>query len=361
EAILIRLARDRDPRRGQAEVAHHELILPAAVGEEDGEASAGVRGALARHLGFEGRRLDDCARQRLVVGARDGTGDDVGGRAHLSRAGERRGERTESNEQPAGRAWHHSVGSGEVHRIYERGAKPVELLRLWRARRGVVHAPEVDGTTTAPVEADDHVELLAVLRTQVVLGDLAAPRHLALHYEVVALPMGLDLDVPTAVDLLLELPAVVVQHQGLAAVRCERHGRVGRDDRDGGGRMERQVHRLAHPLTLLVAHPPPPLTPAPAPKPAATPAQPTTPATEAAPPGPPTARALHSGATASAIGALHQAARVVTLPRVVRPPPREIRTWGGLGHPDRAAEQRAAHKRDQHGRRHRLFHSNRKL
>ncbi len=47
EAILVRLARDRDPRRGQAEVAHDELILPAAVREEDGEASAGVRGPLA--------------------------------------------------------------------------------------------------------------------------------------------------------------------------------------------------------------------------------------------------------------------------------------------------------------------------
>src|SRR5437879_11821286 len=96
--------------------------------------------------------------------------------------------------------------------------------------------------------------------------------------------------------------------------------------------MERQVHRLAHPLTLLVAHPAPALTPAPAPKPAATSAEPTTPATEAAPPGPPAARALRSGATASALGSLHQAARVVTLHRVVRPPPREIRTWGGRGH-----------------------------
>src|SRR2546425_2624302 len=276
-------------------------VYPWSNGDSVTPPQAGVRAALARHLGFEGRRLDDCARKRLVVGARDGTGDDVGGRAHLSRAGERRGERTESNEQPAGRAWHHSVGSGEVHRIYERGAKPVELLRLWRARRGVVHAPEVDGTTTAPVEADDHVELLAVLRTQVVLGDLAAPRHLTLHYEVVALPMGLDLDVPTAVDLLLELPAVVVQHQGLAAVRCERHGRVGRDDRDGGGRMERQVHRLAHPLTLLVAHPSPPLPPPPPPQTPPTSPRPTPPATRTPPPRPPTPPPLPSPATTRAL------------------------------------------------------------
>src|SRR5207249_8466335 len=121
--------------------------------------------------------------------------------------------------------------------------------------------------------------------------------------------MGLDLDVPTAVDLLLELPAVVVQHQGLAAVRCERHGRVGRDDRDGGGRMERQVHRLAHPLTLLVAHPAPPPTPPPAPKPAPPPAQPPTPATEAAPPRPPTPPPPPSGATPRAIGAFTTARR----------------------------------------------------
>src|SRR5438477_392169 len=156
EAILICLTRDRDPRRGQAQVAHDELVLAAAVREEDGEASARVRGALTRHLGFERRRLDGRSGQRLVVGAGDSTGDDIGRGADLSRDG-RRAERGESDQQPAGRAWHHGAGSGEVHEVYEGGRKPVELLRLWRARRGGVHAPEIAGTTTTPVDADNHV------------------------------------------------------------------------------------------------------------------------------------------------------------------------------------------------------------
>src|SRR5205823_1837970 len=127
EAILIRLARDRDPRWGQAEVAHDELVLPAAVREEDGEASTGVRGPLARHLGFERRRLDDRSRQRLVVGARDGTGDDVGGRADLSRTGERRDERAESDEQPAGQAWHHGAASYTRRKSMVRPRPPSKL------------------------------------------------------------------------------------------------------------------------------------------------------------------------------------------------------------------------------------------
>src|SRR5205807_4152023 len=290
EAILIRLARDRDPRRGQAEVAHDELILPAAVREEDGEAPAGVRSALTRHLAFEGCRLDGRSRQRLVVGARDGAGDDVGGRADLSHAGERRAERAERDEQPTGRAWYHSVGSGAVHGIYERGATPVELLRLWRGRRGVVHAPEIDRATATRVDADDHEELLPVLGAEVVLGHLPAPGDLALDDEIVALPTGFDLDVPAALHGLLELAAVAVQHQSAPAIGREGEGRVGRHYRERGGGPEREVHRLTHPLPLLVAHVGAPPSPAAGPKPATPPSEATpptaaTPATAASVPG----------------------------------------------------------------------------
>ena len=123
EAILIRLARDRDPHRREAKVAHDELVLPTAVGEKDGKASPGVRGALTRHLGFERRRLNDGSRQRLAVGPSDAPGDDIGGRADLGRAGERRAERAEGDEQPAERAWHHSVGSGAVHGYTSRAGR----------------------------------------------------------------------------------------------------------------------------------------------------------------------------------------------------------------------------------------------
>src|SRR5207248_5515577 len=117
-------------------------------------------------------------------------------------------------------------GSGEVHEVYEGGRKPVELLRLWRARRGVVHAPEIAGTTTTPVDADDHVLLLAILRAKVVLGHLATAGDFALHDEIVALPVSFDLDVSASLHGLLELAAIAVQHEGSARVGREGERRV---------------------------------------------------------------------------------------------------------------------------------------
>src|SRR5207244_12514582 len=79
-----------------------------------------------------------------------------------------------------------------------------------------------------------------------------------------ALPVALELAIPASIHYLSDLAAVVVEYQRRAAVRPERKARIGLDDHERGGCIEHQLHRLVHPLALLVAHPSPaPLTAAP--------------------------------------------------------------------------------------------------
>src|SRR6266550_7644506 len=129
----------------------------------------------------------------------------------------------------------------------------MQLLR----RRPVVHPPEFDRAAPSALELDDHIQLLPVLRAEVVLRDLPATRNLALDHEIAALPVALDLDIPASIHYLSDLAAVVVEYQRRAAVRPERKARIGLDDHERGGCIEHQLHRLVHPLVLLVAHPPP--------------------------------------------------------------------------------------------------------
>src|SRR5438093_1137484 len=131
-------------------------------------------------------------------------------------------------------------------------------------RHSIVHAPELEGAPSSALELDDHIQLLPVLRAEIFLRDFPATRDLALDHEIAALPVALDLDIPASIHYLSDLPAVVVEHQRRAAVRPERKARISLDDHECGGCIEHQLHRLVHPLALLVAHPSPaPLTAAP--------------------------------------------------------------------------------------------------
>src|SRR5438309_11930266 len=120
-----------------------------------------------------------------------------------------------------------------------------------RRRRPVVHPPEFDRAAPSAVELDDHIQLLPVLRAEVVLRDLPATRNLALDHEIAALPVALDLDIPASIHYLSDLVAVVVDYQRLAPVRPELKARIGLDDHERGGRIEHQLHRLVHPPALL--------------------------------------------------------------------------------------------------------------
>src|SRR5690348_10968505 len=123
--------------------------------------------------------------------------------------------------------------------------------------RSIVHAPELERAAPSALELDDHIQLLPVLRAEIVLRDLPATRDLPLDHEIVALPVALDLDVPASVHELGDLPAVVVEYQRRAAVRREREARISLDDRECGRCIEHELHGLVHPLALLVAHPSP--------------------------------------------------------------------------------------------------------
>src|SRR2546421_651044 len=166
----------------------------------------------------------------------------------------------------------------------------MQLLR----RRPVVHPPEFDRAAPSALELDDHIQLLPVLRAEIVLRNLPATRDLALDHEIAALPVALDLDIPASIHYLSDLAAVVVEYQCRAAVRPERKARIGLDDHERGGSIEHQLHRLVHPLALLVAHPSPaPLTAAPPPADAPAPSSAKTATTSAhtrAPPAPAAAR-----------------------------------------------------------------------
>src|SRR5204863_7625577 len=127
----------------------------------------------------------------------------------------------------------------------------MQLLR----RRPVVHPPEFDRAAPSALELDDHIQLLPVLRAEVVLRDLPATRDLALDHEIAAMPVALDLDIPASIHYLSDLPAVVVEYQRRAAVRHERKARISLDDHACGGCTERQLHRRAPPLAPHLARP----------------------------------------------------------------------------------------------------------
>src|SRR3989442_11708875 len=136
-----------------------------------------------------------------------------------------------------------------------------------------VPPPELDRAPAPCFEADDHVQLPPILRAKVVLRDLPSTRDLAFDDEVVSLPAAFCLDIAAAFFLLGDLPAVAVEHQGRVAVPRKRDARISLGDRERRGRTEHELHRLVHPLTLLVAHSaPPPSTPPPAEASASTPA-----------------------------------------------------------------------------------------
>src|SRR2546428_4359973 len=137
-----------------------------------------------------------------------------------------------------------------------------ELDRLFR-RSAVVHAPKLDRATAPALGLDDHEEVLAVLRSEVVFGPLPAARYFALHDEIVSLPVALYLDISGPLDLLGDLPAVAVELQRRAAIGRKRDARIALHDRECVGRLEHELHRLAHPLALLVAHPSPSPSPSP--------------------------------------------------------------------------------------------------
>src|SRR5256886_15167920 len=86
------------------------------------------------------------------------------------------------------------------------------LDRLFR-RSAVVHAPKLDRATAPSLGLDDHEEVLAVLRAEIVLGHLAATRCFALHHEIVSLPVAPYLDISGPLDLLGDLPAIAVELQ----------------------------------------------------------------------------------------------------------------------------------------------------
>src|SRR2546422_2754088 len=122
---------------------------------------------------------------------------------------------------------------------------------------------------------------------------------------------------------LSDLAAVVVEYHRRAAVRPERKARIGLDDHERGGSIEHQLHRLVHPLALLVAHPSPaPLTAAPptaqAPAPSSAKTA-TTPAHTAVPPPPAPTRLV-----AGRVSALEHVPRVVALRRIEGPVAGEI-------------------------------------
>src|SRR5690242_4171764 len=117
----------------------------------------------------------------------------------------------------------------------------------------VVHAPELE-LAPEPVHAHDDVQLLPVLRLEVIFRHLSAARHLPLQHEVVTLPASFDLEVSAALDVLFELAPVTVDEQGGARVRREQHRRIGSGDRQRRRGLECELHRLMHPGPLLVAH-----------------------------------------------------------------------------------------------------------
>src|SRR5438128_2609388 len=190
-------------------------------------------------------------------------------------------------------------------------------------RRSIVHAPELEGAAPSALELDDHIQLLPVLRAEIVLRDLPAIRDLALHHEIVALLVALDLDVPASVHYLGDLAAVVVEYQRRAAVRPERKARIGLDDHECGRCIEHQLHRLVHPLALLVAHPSPaPLTAAPptAEAPAPSSAKTATTSAHAGVPAAPAPTRLVAGR----VSALEHVPRVLALRRIDGPVAGEI-------------------------------------
>src|SRR5438876_3444661 len=189
-------------------------------------------------------------------------------------------------------------------------------------RRSIVHAPELEGAPSSALELDDYIQLLPVLRAEIVLRDLPATRDFALDHEIVALPVALDLDVPASVHYLGDLPAVVVEYQR-RAVRPERKARISLHDHECGGCIEHQLHRLVHPLALLVAHPSPaPLTAAPPTAEAPAPSSAKT-ATTSAPAGVPAAPAP-TRLVAGRVSALEHVPRVVALRRIEGPVAGEI-------------------------------------
>src|SRR5207247_11198133 len=101
--------------------------------------------------------------------------------------------------------------------------------------------PELEGAAPSALELDDHIQLLPVLRAEVVIRDLPATRDLALDHEIAALPVALDLDIPASVHYLGDLAAVVVEYQRRAAVRPERKARISPSDHSCGGRTEQQL------------------------------------------------------------------------------------------------------------------------
>src|SRR5207249_5323097 len=119
------------------------------------------------------------------------------------------------------------------------------------------------------------------------LSDFSPARQLALLHKIVALPVTFDLVVPAALLSLLQLSAVTVDHERRTAVGSKRNGRIVTRDREGVSRLERELHRLAHPCTLLIAHAAP--APAPAPPSASQPPPPASKATAPAPQPPPAA------------------------------------------------------------------------
>src|SRR5207244_649202 len=129
------------------------------------------------------------------------------------------------------------------------------------------------------------------------------------------------------------------------------HRGIGLLHGEGARRVEREIHRLAHPRALLIAHPPPaavaaaaptteptaaapqspppppPPAPPPAPPPRPPPPPPAAPAAPAAPApaGPPLALAARPPFATRAVGASHLVARVVALRLIQLPAPGEIR------------------------------------
>src|SRR2546428_8097630 len=185
-----------------------------------------------------------------------------------------------------------------------------ELDRLFR-RSAVVHAPKLDRATAPALGLDDHEEVLAVLRSEVVFGHLTAARYVALHDEIVSLPVALYLDISGPLDLLGDLPAVAVELQRSAAVGRKRDARIALRDRECEGRLEHELHRLAHPLALLVAHPSP--CPSPSPRFATTPAASTKTATTSSHSRVPAAGPAPAGRFPGPVPPLQHVPRVVAL------------------------------------------------
>src|SRR5256712_3664019 len=191
----------------------------------------------------------------------------------------------------------------------------------------VVHPPEFDRAAPSTLELDDHIQLLPARRGELALRAFPATRALALAHETAALPVALDLDIPASIHYLSDLAAVVVEYQRRAAVRPERKARISLDDPECGGCIEHQLHRLVHPLALLVAHPSPaPLTAAPPPAGAPAPSSAKT-ATTSAHAGVPAAPAP-TRLVAGRVSALEHVPRVVALRGIEGPVAGEIRPLG---------------------------------